>query len=1181
MQNLFIAGFFLFTVFYSHTVSAQTFSMVPVGGGYVGDAWMLNISAPGQGSWDVWICSVNPSGVQTCTPAPNLGLPQKIDTAGFWSGSGSFSSADVGTWTEWARLTDPALGNFVETNNVVFLVNPCAANQGQVCNTNSSCSGLFACDGTTCTGGVDCISLGQTCGGGGVVGACGSSTGGSGGGLGVFLGRAKIPNFLQAKSVGEFLRMLIDFLVFLGFIAAGLMIVYAGIVLMTSLGNEERRRKGKNILAWAIAGFVILVLSKAFISVVGNFIGTGSPGTPTVSGFTPSPSPIVLPACQATFFQTCGSSAVSGTAGQCMTSSDCNSLCFDAGGNPVCGVFAYGDSSCVSQCSLGGQNPPPGSAPMVFVDLNINGDGSKSSVGAAATPYYGYYSSPALDDGEYIARLLDASGKTLMMHAFNSPNTVIAEGFDVAGNIDPAKSGHASVAALNTGIVLPAITDATDLVIETAAGVPLATQQIARVVETARQFAKNNNDGADAGFISYARAANGSANIGVVGVDYPSQAEFDADFNAFKNLLFSLEPFQSVQGAFVFNVAPVVFSSAQLGCDTEPLCLGFYKQCNQSLVRKAIHASGQADTIIVFIRSGFGGCGYYDENWGTAIAFVNTRGGAFLAEDARIAVHEFSHSFANLLDEYNNKPSYFIRGRNCEATPGCPQWAGIPNTCTPGCAEAVANGQQHFRPSAFSLLSTLAPQTFSYNDVSKYLLRGRFARLGITGAPAADNKPPTATVDVPKNNDILSGSARLWVVAADNVGVVNVEFYANGALIGTGIQQAAYDRKGFSVDWDTRTVPDGVYNLYAKAFDGTGNAGFSQRIGITVANSGCIPNCAGKCGGSNGCPGGGACINTCSSPQSVCQADAVTCCVPNRGAACIANPPNPCVTGMTTQCDGSCSGGSVVAGTHLECIANSCTAVAHNAGICANQGGCTVAGAVCGVSVAVSTDKNSYTEGEVPQFTVTGAPPNAQILWSSWKNGASTGEVDVFYGHVTDATGSWTALAGAWLAEHGGNPTASWVKQAKIGTAVANAQFTVMRISAAQPSCPQTINGLPAICIAPGRTYAVNGTIRYNPGWPSGLPALGLGAPKLGYIPIGYPFTCSAVGGTNSIAVSNTASGKICESIFTNANTATITGTASYTIAADANAPTGDYLFGLTTNTGATAVEPDFYIRVQ
>src|SRR3989338_4117420 len=71
--------------------------------------------------------------------------------------------------------------------------------------------------------------------------------------LSVLFGKAVIPNFLQAKSVGEFLKMLINFLVFLGFIAAGFMIVYGGIMLMLSLGNEERRRKAKNILAWAIA----------------------------------------------------------------------------------------------------------------------------------------------------------------------------------------------------------------------------------------------------------------------------------------------------------------------------------------------------------------------------------------------------------------------------------------------------------------------------------------------------------------------------------------------------------------------------------------------------------------------------------------------------------------------------------------------------------------------------------------------------------------------------------------------------------------------------------------------------------------------------------------------------------------------------------------------------------------
>ena len=93
----------------------------------------------------------------------------------------------------------------------------------------------------------------------------------------VIFGRSSIPNLLAADSVGEFFAKLIDTIIFIGFIGAGFFIVYGGIMLMTSLGNEEKLRKAKSILTWAIVGFVILILAKVFILVVANFVGSGRP----------------------------------------------------------------------------------------------------------------------------------------------------------------------------------------------------------------------------------------------------------------------------------------------------------------------------------------------------------------------------------------------------------------------------------------------------------------------------------------------------------------------------------------------------------------------------------------------------------------------------------------------------------------------------------------------------------------------------------------------------------------------------------------------------------------------------------------------------------------------------------------------------------------------------------------
>jgi hypothetical protein len=123
-------------------------------------------------------------------------------------------------------------------------------------------------------------------------------------------------------------------------------------------------------------------------------------------------------------------------------------------------------------------------------------------------------------------------------------------------------------------------------------------------------------------------------------------------------------------------------------------------------------------------------------------------------------------------------------------------------------------------------------------------------------------------------------------------------------------------------------------------------------------------------------------------------------------------------------------------------------------------------------------------------------------------------------------------------------------------------------------------DGLEVFCVAPGGSHRTSGTIVYGAGFPDGLPALGIGAPKLGYIPVSYPFVCQAKGGAGAISDHNVADGKICEAIFENTVSAEVSGKVDYVITAGVDAGTGDYLFGLTTNVGARFLEPNFWIRI-
>jgi hypothetical protein len=64
------------------------------------------------------------------------------------------------------------------------------------------------------------------------------------------------------------------FLYFLGFVAT-LMIIYGGVLYVTSAGNDENVQKAKKILLYAIVGIIVILLSFAIVNTVIGGAGTG------------------------------------------------------------------------------------------------------------------------------------------------------------------------------------------------------------------------------------------------------------------------------------------------------------------------------------------------------------------------------------------------------------------------------------------------------------------------------------------------------------------------------------------------------------------------------------------------------------------------------------------------------------------------------------------------------------------------------------------------------------------------------------------------------------------------------------------------------------------------------------------------------------------------------------------
>jgi hypothetical protein len=101
-------------------------------------------------------------------------------------------------------------------------------------------------------------------------------------------------------------------------------------------------------------------------------------------------------------------------------------------------------------------------------------------------------------------------------------------------------------------------------------------------------------------------------------------------------------------------------------------------------------------------------------------------------------------------------------------------------------------------------------------------------------AGTIDVVKPIVTLDLPVNNQVLSGKYTLKATATDNVGVTKVVFYRGTTNMGNDTTSP------YTYSWNTVNVPNGTYVLKAKAYDAAGNIGVSSTVTVTVNNP--VPN---------------------------------------------------------------------------------------------------------------------------------------------------------------------------------------------------------------------------------------------------------------------------------------------------------------------------------------------------
>jgi len=107
-----------------------------------------------------------------------------------------------------------------------------------------------------------------------------------------------------------------------------------------------------------------------------------------------------------------------------------------------------------------------------------------------------------------------------------------------------------------------------------------------------------------------------------------------------------------------------------------------------------------------------------------------------------------------------------------------------------------------------------------------------FFGLASGGGGGGDTTAPTVNVTAPANGATVSGAVTLTASASDAVGVSRVEFFVDGALVGTDTSSP------YSYAWGSTAVANGSHSLMARAYDAAGNVGTDNDTSVTVSNSG-------------------------------------------------------------------------------------------------------------------------------------------------------------------------------------------------------------------------------------------------------------------------------------------------------------------------------------------------------
>ena len=121
---------------------------------------------------------------------------------------------------------------------------------------------------------------------------------------------------------------------------------------------------------------------------------------------------------------------------------------------------------------------------------------------------------------------------------------------------------------------------------------------------------------------------------------------------------------------------------------------------------------------------------------------------------------------------------------------------------------------------------TGTPANGGFSAASYVNFEGKIAG---SGPPPSDTTPPVVSIASPTSGNV-SGTVTISANASDNVGVTRVDFYVNGALVGSD------SATPYQCSWNTTALANGTASIYAKAFDAAGHSTQSATVTVNVNN---------------------------------------------------------------------------------------------------------------------------------------------------------------------------------------------------------------------------------------------------------------------------------------------------------------------------------------------------------